>query len=633
MDISCLVGICGAAAQTDPMGAETTAANVWDVSKEISDAVTWLGIFVLSVSQVVAPLMLWLYRRVLQKLMAGTALMALGSAAAEYDRSWNADALLAGAERQRLLILRVLIGVVFIYSVVAALIFSYEAPTRLQETVSVLVSFFMFAAFSAPVVLLGVSAARFSRHFWTYFAPAAFAAVAMQISVASPPDEAKSGFMFGTLAGILLVTVVAVYLRASVPEAFWQRIRTWVKTHRFLAGMLVTLAVLVLAGVCTWRLLLEAERGRPAFVTRLLIACAISALVVALCYVTLVDRTKRIVVPLLAAALFTMLVLFFIVFISLDVSSALGLVGALVFALGVSALVGYFLLSWIGLAYEQKVFSDAQFQVFCWMTTIAGLLNFTEILMNDEVTLNHPLPRSLGLSTIAAMIMYWLLIRYLVRPMPSAKRLLVLRVFAKDNEDHRGERLLDELEYRWRFIGPIALIGAPDVAARTIDPAKAANFLRFKLKYAFIANRHELHKRIAGMDDVPDPDGRYRVNEFYCFDDVWKEAVQMLVDASDAILLDLRGFNNDRRGTAYEIGLLAGRGAVARTVFLVNAETNMADAMAALHAPPGSALPTNQVIEVESGVDGKVVFESLVRKVPAVLPPLEASRRLQAEVA
>jgi hypothetical protein len=59
----------------------------------------------------------------------------------------------------------------------------------------------------------------------------------------------------------------------------------------------------------------------------------------------------------------------------------------------------------------------------------------------------------------------------------------------------------------------------------------------------------------------------------------------------------------------------------------------MADAMAALHAPPGSALPTNQVIEVESGVDGKVVFESLVRKVPAVLPPLEESRRLQAEVA
>jgi hypothetical protein len=623
MDVYCLVGICAAAGQADPQVVQTAAAGDSEDAKAISDAVTWLGIFVLIASQILAPWMLRLYRGLLQKFMSGTAKMALGESASEFDKSWSADTLLAGAERQRLFILRVLIGVVVIYSLVAAFIYSYEAPTQLQETISVLVSFFMFAAFSAPIVLLGVSAARFRRHFWTYFAPAAFAAVAMQLSVASPPDDAKTGFMIGTLAGILLVTLAAVYVRTKVPASQWERLGAWVKAHRLLTGAVLAITVLVVAGLCTWRLLLEVDRGRPAFVTRLLIACAVSALVVTLCYVTLVDRSKRIVVPLLAAALFTVLALFFIVLVSLDFNGKFGFVMSLVLALGLSALVSHFLLSWIGLAYEQKVFSDAQFQVFCWMASIAGLLIFTETLMNDEMTLTHPLPRTLGLATIAAMILYWLLIRYLVRPMSSAKRLLVLRVFAKGSEDRRGERLLDELEYRWRFIGPIVLIGAPDVAGRTIDPAKAANFLRFRLKDAFISNRHVLHKRIAAMDDVPDPDGRYRVNEFYCFDDIWKEAVQMLLDSSDAIVLDLRGFTKARQGTAYEIGLIASRGALGRTVFLVSAETNMDDVIVTMHAAQGSTLPAGQVIQVESGMDGKVVFESLVRKMPAAVPAPE----------
>ena len=612
MDIYCLVGICSAAAAS---GAE-------DDAKAMSDAVTWLGIFVLIVSQILAPWMLRLYRRLLQRFMSGTAKMALGDAALDSSAGWNAETLLAGMERQRLFVLWVLVGVVVLYSLVAALIYSFGAPTKLQETISLLVSFFMFAAFSAPVVLLGVSAARFASHFWTYFAPAAFAAVAMQVSVASAPDDVKYTFTLGTLAGIVLMTAAAVYIREKVPSAQWERLGTWVKAHRLLSWVTLAITVVVIVALCWWRWDLEDERGRPAFVTRLLIACAMSALVITLCYVTLVDRSKRIVVPLLAAALFTVLALFFVVFLSLELGDGpFALALRLLLAVGVPALVSSFLLSWIGLAYEQKVFSDAQFQVFCWMASIAGLLIFTEVLMNDDVTLTDPLPKTLGLATVVAMIVYWLLIRYLVKPMSSAKRLLVLRVFAKGSEDHRGERLLDELEYRWRFIGPIVLIGAPDVALRTIDPAKAANFLRFKLKHAFISNRHVLHQRIAAMDDLPDPDGRYRVNDFYCFDDIWKEAVQMLLDASDAIVLDLRGFSMARQGTAYEIGLLAVRGALGRTIFLVNGETNMDDVLVATHAPQGGVLPAGHVIQVQSGMDGKVVFESLVRKMRAAPAP------------
>jgi hypothetical protein len=630
MDINCLIGICAAAAQAGSEAAQGVAAGGTDApdatANDVSDLVTWLGIFVLIVSQFLAPWVLRTYRRLLQKFMAGTARMALGAAALESGASWTADALLAGMERQRLFVLRLLAAIVVGYSLVAAWIYTYGGKTPAQEFISLLVSFFLFAAFSAPVVLLGVSAARFGRHYWTYFAPAAFAAVAMQISVinASAAEEFKTSFLVGMLAAILLVTAAAVYLREKLPSARWEWLRTWVMAHRWRSALVLTSAVLVVAVLCVWRLSWEEETGKKAFFTRLFIACAFSAVVITLCYFTLVDRTKRIVVPLLAAGLFTVLALFIITFLTFDIGTTPRLLMALIVALGLSLLVGYFLLSWIGLAYEQKVFSDAQFQVFCWMASIAGLLIFAETLLDEEITLSHPIPARLAFATMLAMIVYWLSIRYLVKPMASAKRLLVLRVFAKGSEDHRGERLLDELEYRWRFIGPIVLIGAPDVAGRTIDPAKAANFLRFKLKDAFISSRHVLHKRIAAMDDVPDPDGRYRVNDFYCFDDIWKEAVQMLLDSSDAIVLDLRGFTKARQGTAYEIGLLAGRGALGRAVFLVNAETNKEDVLDAMHAPLEGGLPAGQVIQVESGMDGKVVFESLVRKIPT-LPASEAA--------
>jgi hypothetical protein len=159
------------------------------------------------------------------------------------------------------------------------------------------------------------------------------------------------------------------------------------------------------------------------------------------------------------------------------------------------------------------------------------------------------------------------------------------------------------------------------VAERTIDPAKAANFLRGRLRDIFVPSLHVLHKRVAAMDETPDPDGRYRVNEFFCFDDIWKEAVQMLLDSSDAIVLDLSEFTAERRGTAYELGLLTERRALPRTVFLVSALTDLDAVRAALHVAPGSALPAGSVIQVEHSVDGKQLVEALVQRIPVAGVP------------
>jgi hypothetical protein len=275
-------------------------------------------------------------------------------------------------------------------------------------------------------------------------------------------------------------------------------------------------------------------------------------------------------------------------------------------------LAASFMLSWIGLAYEQKVFSDAQFQVFCWMITVAGVVICVGTIVRGS-KLFDPMNLWLLGATGVALVVYWLVTRYGIQPLDSNRRLLVLRVFSKER---RGERLLDELEYRWRFIGPIVLIGATDVAKRTIDPAKAADFLRRRMEDIFVPSLYVLHKRVAAMDETPDPDGRYRVNEFFCFDNTWREAVRLLLDSSDAIVLDLSEFTADRQGTAWELGQLRERGALPRTVFLVSDQTDRDAVCAALHLPPGSELPAGAVIRVDRSVDGAQLVEALVRRIP-----------------
>lgn len=632
MDLPCLIGICAAAAQAvDPPAAQAVADSEL---RELSDMVTWLGIIVLVVAQFAAPALLRLYRRLLLKLMSGSARTALGAAALDpRGASWNAETLLHALESQRLRVLRVLIVVVLIYSVIAGYLYAFGFRTDRNHAISLFVSFYLFASFSAPVVLLGVSAANFARHFWTYFAPAAFAAVAMQIVVANVSATVDSGQppdLLPVLGGIAGVTLGALAVRAMVPAAWWRSARAWVKAHRP-ASVAIGLALfVVLLGVLDIGAndLAEDIGMKRSFTRNLLLGCGLAAVAITLCYFTLVDRSKRIVVPLLAAALFSVVAVTIV--LSVALMTLVGIEGegeggaghagqialAIGLAFGASLMLTWFMLSWIGLAYEQKVFSDAQFQVFCWMISVAGVVIFTETLVYEDVLLGDELNRWLALATLIALLAYWAMMRWFVRPLHSDRRLLVLRVFAQDS---RGERLLDALEYRWRFIGPIVLIGGPDIAVRTIDPAKAANFLRLKLKDTFVPNRQVLHKRIAAMDDEPDPDGRYRVNEFYCFDDLWKEAVQLLLDSSDAIVLDLRGFTAQRQGTAYEIGLLASRGALARTIFLINASTDMQAVRQAMQAAGGVAeLPAGQVIEVESTMRGLRLVEALVQRMPAV---------------
>ena len=637
MDVLCLIGICDAAAQaagavaavasaassTEPAASGAlVVASEWQ--EELGFVVTFFALICVLLAQLLANPVIRRYEARLLRFMGTASQQALGLAGREAHAPWTATSLLAALEHKRRAVLVVLIGVVLAYSMAATAVLIVNGLTHVDKKgmleLGVAVSLLMFVAFSGPVVLLGVAVSNFGKLFWAYFAPLIFAAVAMQAVIKQRVDTEESRALVITAIGaVALITLAAVALRFWLPRRLRQAATSWLRRHRWLGGLLsVIVAILVLAAIGAWM----DERSVEYFVA----GCMAGLAAIVLCNYTMIDRIRRIVTPLLAAGLFA-------VFAAIvGMLAAAGSVAddwitlVLVLAtLPVSWLAWNFMLSWVGLAYEQKLFSDAQFQVFCWMITICGVVICVQTFAqeDDEVKILSAVNLWLAAATVLALVVYWSAVRYWIKPLDSNQRLLVLRVFSKDL---RGERLLDELEYRWRFIGPIVLIGGKDVAKRTIDPAKAANFLRRRLQDIFVSNRHVLHKRVAAMDETPDPDGRYRVNEFFCFDDIWKEAVELLLESSDAIVLDLSEFTAERQGTAFELGLLSERGALSRTIFLVSKATDRTAVHAALHLPPGASLPADSVIQVERSVDGKQLVEALVHRIPALAGSLDVAR-------
>jgi hypothetical protein len=170
------------------------------------------------------------------------------------------------------------------------------------------------------------------------------------------------------------------------------------------------------------------------------------------------------------------------------------------------------------------------------------------------------------LVTVAGMLPVALAARS--RP-PS--RLLLLRVFRRQRS---SERLFDLLAARWRHAGPIRMIGAPDLAASTIDPDEFLDFLAGRLRRRFILEPADLQARLAKMDDRPDIDGRFRVTDLFCGNDVWQAAVRALMARSDLVAMDLRGFSAQNQGCLFELQALLDSVPCRRIALLVDRSTD-----------------------------------------------------------
>ena len=158
-------------------------------------------------------------------------------------------------------------------------------------------------------------------------------------------------------------------------------------------------------------------------------------------------------------------------------------------------------------------------------------------------------------------------------PNGSGPTLLLLRVFALGN---RSERLFDALSKRWLRAGPISMIAGPDLVTSTVEPHEFLDFVGGDLSRRFVRGGDDLQARLGAIERGPDPDGRYRVNEFFCYADTWKETMKALAEGADAVLMDLRSFSPFNRGCIFELQQLLDAVPLSRVMFLTDDATDRA---------------------------------------------------------
>ena len=239
-----------------------------------------------------------------------------------------------------------------------------------------------------------------------------------------------------------------------------------------------------------------------------------------------------------------------------------GLLGFAVFGL-----VGWLALRWIGVLYEHKKISDQSVTLdSIWL--LFGVGQSILLVFDGAVWILS------GLVAFATYkIVAWAGFSLSGRDTASENtpNLLLLRVFSLGK---RSERLFDALAKHWRHIGSIHLIAGPDLAATTIEPHEFLDFLGGTLARRFIDGPDTLNRRISEMDLKPDPDGRFRVNDFFCHEDTWQMTLFRLVGESDAVLMDLRSFSEQNAGVVYEINELIDLVPLERIVFVVDETTD-----------------------------------------------------------
>jgi hypothetical protein len=237
-----------------------------------------------------------------------------------------------------------------------------------------------------------------------------------------------------------------------------------------------------------------------------------------------------------------------------------------VISLMLSVVVAWFGLLWIARRYQRMELSDQTFlfdalwlSVSFWVSVYLFNQRFLYLLGLLPFVL-YKMIVGLGLKRLATR----------AEPLPKA-RLLFLRVFGSSS---RSEKLFDLLAARWRYAGSIHLISATDVARARFEPDEFLDFLSGRLSSAYINADADLDRRLAGLRLRPDPDGRYRVSEFFCRVNTWQKTVTRLMAQNDLVAMDLRGFTSERKGSIFELGTLIDEVPLHRIALLIDKTTD-----------------------------------------------------------
>ncbi|MEM9088389.1 MAG: hypothetical protein AAGC93_06550 [Cyanobacteria bacterium P01_F01_bin.53] len=233
--------------------------------------------------------------------------------------------------------------------------------------------------------------------------------------------------------------------------------------------------------------------------------------------------------------------------------------------------LGWGVLRWIRVGYEQKRISD-QFLRLVSIGLLFSLVHSINLAsMSGSVWILSGLP--------AFAVFLWISKTLLDRQgelsvhAGNGMNLLLLRVFALER---RSEQLFQSLSLHWRHIGSIQMIAGPDLVKTTIEPHEFLDFVTGKLARRFIDGPQTLEQRLAESDLRPDLDQRFRVNDFFCYDDTWRLTLLSLLKTSDVVLMDLRSFSRQRAGCIFEINTLIHRVPVEQFTLLVDRTTDEA---------------------------------------------------------
>lgn len=258
------------------------------------------------------------------------------------------------------------------------------------------------------------------------------------------------------------------------------------------------------------------------------------------------------------------------------VGSALSLQAATIFVLllaigfGFFGFLGWPLLRWLGHRYQKKRMSDQSITLDAvwllfgvvqtntlvfegWAWVFAGLVAFAAYLVTVRFGLKFFVPQSRGIA--------------------ESRVLLLLRVFSLGR---RSERLFDAISNVWLRNGSINLIAGPDLVTSMVEPHEFLNFMGGRLSRQFVQGETDLEQRVSQMDSRPDPDGRHRVNEFFCRADTWQMTMKQLARESGAVLMDLRSFSRRNQGCIYELRQLMNSISLDRTILVIDDTTDRA---------------------------------------------------------
>jgi hypothetical protein len=242
-------------------------------------------------------------------------------------------------------------------------------------------------------------------------------------------------------------------------------------------------------------------------------------------------------------------------------------VATIVISLAGFGALGWALARWISAAYRRRMLSDQSL-----------LLDSLWLLFATWYAMLLVLGGLIWVATAPVALIALKLVlaarRRVQAPTAGVTRdLTFLRVFSLGR---RSDTLLDRVARHWRHIGSVQMITGPDVALSTVQPHQFLDFLSRKLGRHFVRDQASLARSLAERDRTRDPDGRFRINNFFCHADSWQAAVPHLVENGEAVLMDLRSFSATNAGCIHELRYLVQNVPFGRCLLVVDDTTDAA---------------------------------------------------------